>query len=307
MLRMKTFCVALLLAALPAAGERVKYMGKKVTVLIPDGIELTPETFMAFPILTSTFESDGQGGVRFAGVDPASSIPRPRECTASGPAVPRKKPDRTRLEVVCPGEKIWHLFTPTSDLQAAQALIDQFVVPGPPDGSAVQALLEKAVARVMTPLFAKELAAVPEERRSGLVAAIRKAGAGKVEPLTYRDSLYLSLYLGPHGNVFNTIQMNRTQRVARVTTEQLIPALRAMERGLAGVDAVQGVALQVGIAYKNFLNPGNEESGLDLVEILVPRAELAKLANDEVTSQQLVAASVVRLNGNRIDVDLSQQ
>jgi hypothetical protein len=32
-----------------------------------------------------------------------------------------------------------------------------------------------------------------------------------------------------------------------------------------------------------------------------------KLANDEVTSQQLVVASVVRLNGNRIDVDLSQQ
>ena len=80
-----------------------------------------------------------------------------------------------------------------------------------------------------------------------------------------------------------------------------------MERGLAGVEAVQGVALQVGIAYKNFVNPDNGEAGLDLVEILVPRAELAKLANDEVTSQQLVAASVVRLNGNRIDVDLSQQ
>jgi hypothetical protein len=31
MLRKKTLCVALLLAALPAAGERVKYMGKKVT------------------------------------------------------------------------------------------------------------------------------------------------------------------------------------------------------------------------------------------------------------------------------------
>jgi hypothetical protein len=163
------------------------------------------------------------------------------------------------------------------------------------------------VARVVEPLFAKELAAVPEERRSGLVAAIRKVGAGEVAPLTYRDSLYLSLYLGPHGNVFNTIQMNRTQRVARVTTEQLIPALRAMERGLAGAEAVQGVALQVGIAYKNFLNPDNGEAGLDLVEILVPRAELAKLANDEVTSQQLVNAGVVRLNGNRIEVDLSQQ
>lgn len=303
---MTTLCIALLLAALPAAGERLKYVGKKVTVLIPDGIELTPEKFMAFPILTSTFESDGQGGVRFAGVDPASRIPRLRECTASGPAVPRKKPGRTRLEVICPGEKIWHLVTPTNDLKAAQALIDQFVVDGPPDSPAAQALLEKAVARVMTPLFAKELAAVPEERRSGLVAAIRRAGAGGVEPLTYRESLYLSLYLGPHGNVFNTIQMNRTQRVARVTTEQLIPALRAMERGLAGVEAVQGVALQVGIAYKNFVNPGNDE-GLDLVEILVPRAELAKLANDEVTSQQLVNAGVVRLNGNRIEVDLSQQ
>jgi len=311
MLRMKkTLCVALLLAALPplpAAGERLKYMGKKVTVLIPDGIELTPEKFMAFPILTSTFESDGQGGVRFAGVDPSSRIPRLRECTASGPAVPRKKADRTRLEVICPGEKIWHLFTPTNDLQVAQTLIDQFVVDGPPDSPAAQALLEKAVARVVSPLFAKELASVPEERRSGLVAAIRTVGAGGVEPLTYRDSLYLSLSLGPHGNVFNTIQMNRTQRVARVTAEQLIPALRAIEKGLTGVETVQGVALEVGIAYKNFVRPDNGEAGLDKLEILVPRAELAKLADDEITSQQLVAAGVVRLNGNRIDVDLSQQ
>jgi hypothetical protein len=304
--RLKTLCVALLLSALPAAGERLKYAGTKVTVLIPDGIELTPEKFMAFPILTSTFESDGQGGVRFAGAD-ASRIPRLRECTASGPAVPRKKPDRTRIEVVCSGEGIWHLFTLTNDLQAAQALIDQFVVPGPPDGSAAQALLEKAVTRTMAPLFAKELAAVPVERRSGLVTAVRKVGAGRVEILSYRDAAYLSLDLGPHSNVFNTIQLNRTQRVARVATEQLVPALREMERGLAGVDAVQGVALEVRIAYKNFINPANNEAGMDKLEILVPRAELAKLANDEVTSQQLVAASVVRLNGNRIDVDLSQQ
>lgn len=309
MFRMKTLCVALVLA-LPAAesdARDLKYLGDKVTVLIPDGIPFTKEKFMAFPVLTATFKSDGQGGVRFTGVDPTTRIPRLRECTANGPAIPRKKADRTRLEVVCPGEGIWHLFALTNDLQAAQALIDQFVVPGTPDSPAAQALLQKAVARVTAPLFAKELASVPEEGRSGLVAAIRRVGAGGVSTLTYRDALYLSLDLGPHGNVFNTIQMNRTQRVARVTAEQLIPALRAMERGLAGVEAVQGVALDVGIAYKNFLAPDNGEAGLDLVEILVPRAELAKLAGDEITSQQLVASSVVRLNGNRIDVDLSQQ
>jgi len=304
----RTLCVAaLLLAALPAAGERLKYMGKKVTVLIPDGIELTPEKFMAFPILTSTFESDGQGGVRFAGVDPAIRIPRLRACTASGPAVPRKKPDRTRLEVVCPGEGIWHLFTLTSDLEAAEALIDQFVVPGPTDSGEAQELLDKAVARVVAPLFAKELAGVPEERRSGLVAAIRKVGAAGVQPLTYRASLYLSLYLGPHGNVFNTIQMNRTQRVARVTTEQLVPALREIERSLAGIEVIQGVAMEVQIGFKNFVKPENGEAGVDKLEILVPRAELAKLADDEVTSQHMVNASVVRLNGNRIEVALSQQ
>jgi len=304
--RLKMLCAVLVLAALPVSARDLKYVGDKVTVLIPDGIPFVKEKFMAFPVLTATFESDGQGGVRFTGVDP-NRIPRLRQCTASGPAIPRKKADRTRIEIVCPGEGIWHLFALTNDLQAAQTLIDQFVVAGPPDGPAAQALLEKAVSQATAPLFAKELAAVPEERRSGLVAAIRQVNAGEVTPLTYRDSLYLSLDLGPHGNVFNTIQMNRTQRVARVTTEQLIPALRAMERGLAGVEAVQGVALQVGIAYKNFVNPANGEAGLDLLEILVPRAELAKLANDELTSQQLVAASVVRLNGNRIDVDLSQQ
>src|SRR5215210_62344 len=236
MLRVKTLCFAIVLAALfvaeSTARERLTYLGTKVTVLIPDGIELTKEKFMAFPVLTAIFESDGQGGVRFTGVDPARRIPRLRQCTASGPAVPRKKPDRTRLQVICPEEGIWHLFTLTSDIQAAQALIDQFVVPGPPDSPAVQALLEKAVARAAAPLFAKELASVPEERRSGLVTALRKVGAGGVAALTYRDAQYLSIDLGPHPNVFNTIQLNRTQRVARVATEQLVPALRQIEQGL---------------------------------------------------------------------------
>jgi hypothetical protein len=304
--RLKMLCFVLVLAALPASARDLKYVGDKVTVLVPDGIPFVKEKFMAFPVLTATFESDGQGGVRFTGVDPAR-IPRLRECTASGPAIPRKKADRTRIEIVCSGEGIWHLFALTSDLQAAQALIDQFVVPGPASSPAAQALIDKVVARAMAPLFAQELAAVPEERRSGLVEAGRKVGAGGVSPLTYRDSLYLSLSLGPHPNVFNTIQMNRTQRVARVTAEQLIPALREIERGLSGTEAVQGVALEVGIAYKNFVNPDNGEAGLDRLEILVPRAELKKLADDEITSQQLVAAGVVRLNGNRIDVDLSQQ
>src|SRR5215210_524167 len=218
MLRVKTLCFAIVLAALfvaeSTARERLTYLGTKVTVLIPDGIELTKEKFMAFPVLTAIFESDGQGGVRFTGVDPARRIPRLRQCTASGPAVPRKKPDRTRLEVICPEEGIWHLFTLTSDIQAAQALI------------------EKAVARAAAPLFAKELASVPEERRSGLVTALRKVGAGGIAALTYRDAQYLSIDLGPHPNVFNTIQLNRTQRVARVATEQLVPALRQIEQGL---------------------------------------------------------------------------
>lgn len=250
---MKTLCVALLLAALPAAGEPIKYRGQKATLLIPDGIPFNRETFLAFPVLTATFESDGGGGVRFTGIDSASRIPRLRQCTVNGPVVLRKKPERSRLEVICPGETIWHLFTPTGDLQSARTLVDQFVVPGTPDSPAAQALLEKAVARVASRLFAKELASVPEERRSGLVAAVRKVGAGGIAAQTYRDALYLSLDLGPH------------------------------------------------------VKPDNEEAGSDKLEILVPRAELAKLADDEVTSQQLVNASVVRLDANRIEGDLSQQ
>src|SRR5215203_3777845 len=80
MLRMKTLCVALMLAALPATGEPVKYRGQKATLLIPDGIPFSRETFLAFPVLTATFESDGEGGVRFTGVDSASRIPRLRQC-----------------------------------------------------------------------------------------------------------------------------------------------------------------------------------------------------------------------------------
>jgi hypothetical protein len=140
-----------------------------------------------------------------------------------------------------------------------------------------------------------------------VLKSVGDAGATSVKRIVYRDAPYLELDLGAHEDVFNTIQLNRTQRVARVVSDRLIPSARKIEQSMAGIDGIAGISLKLAIAFKNFVTPNNNEAGVDNVEMFLPRAELRKLLNDEITSQQLIAAGVVRVNGNRVDVDLAQQ
>jgi len=293
-----------LLAAAPASA--VLYRGAKVTLMLPDGIRFDKGKFMLMTTNVADVSDDGHGGVR-VGLDdwPAGQLVRPRECTAVGPHV-LKKDNRVRLVLNCGALPQFHFFVAGLDEAAALQLFHRFVAVGGPGDAAARALAEKSAARVAETFFTGDLAKVPAEQRLAVMTTAAGFGAGSVKQTLYRDAPYFDVNLGDHENVFNTIQMDRTQRVARVTAEKLIPAARALEEKLAGVDAIAGVALTIAIHYQNFVNPANAESGVDKLELLVPRAELAKLLRDEITGQQLLANSVVRLNGSRVDVDLSR-
>jgi hypothetical protein len=296
--------VLTLFAAVPASA--VLYRGAKVTLMLPDGIRFDKGKFMLMTTNVADVSDDGHGGVRVGLADwPADQLVHPRECTAVGPHV-LKKDNRVRLILNCGALPQFHFFVAGLDEPAALELFHRFVAVGGPADTAARTLAEKSAARVAEAVFTGDLASVAPEKRLAVMKAAAGFGAGTMKRTLYRDAPYLDVDLGDHENVFNTIQMDRTQRVARVTSEKLIPAARKLEETLSGVDAIAGVALTIAVHYQNFVNPTNGESGVDKLELLVPRAELTKLLRDEITGQQLLANSVVRLNGSRVDVDLSR-
>lgn len=297
---------AALLLTVPSFADRVLYRGAKVTLMLPDNTRYETGRFMLMTTNEATVADDGHGGVRVGSSDwPTDSLPRARECTAVGPHILRKE-NRVRLVLNCIGIPQLHYFVSGIDGDSALELFHRFVAPGTPDGPAARALRDKAATRVAQTFFVGDLSSVSEEKRVALMKAITDLGATSLKKTIYRDAPYLDLNLGDHDVVFNTIQLDRNQRVARVTAEHLIPAARKLEEQLVGIDALTGVALTLSVGYKNFVNPTNAESGVDKIELFVPRAELTKLLRDEVTGQQLLANSVVRLNGSRVDVDLNR-
>jgi hypothetical protein len=310
MMARKSFALlAFVLAAVPLAAQapRAPYSRDWITWFQPAGIPWEVQHYRLDSVRTAVIEDDGNGGLKFNGSAwPAGDLGRARRCRVSGP-IAEPKLSRMRFMIDCPNDWYHHFFIATTNLTAAQQLIDRVIAPGEADGPAARAIRERVVARVASALFADDLASVPEEKRLAILKTAGDAGATGVKKTTYREASYLELDLGTHADVFNTIQLNRTQRVARVVLEQLIPAARKIEESLAGVEPIAGIALTLAVSFKNFVTPNNNEAGVDNVEMFLPRAELRKLLNDEITSQQLVTAAVVRVNGNRVDVDLTQQ
>jgi hypothetical protein len=295
---------AALFAATPASA--VLYRGAKVTLMLPDGIRYMQGRFMLMTTNEANVEADGHGGVRVGLAEwPANELVRPRECTAVGPHV-MKKDNRVRLVLNCMNTPQLHFFVTGLDEKAALGLFHRFVAVGGAGDAAAQALAEQSAARVAETFFTGDLATIPAEKRTPLLKTAVSLGASGVKRTIYRDAPYLDLNLGEHDTIFNTIQLDRSQRLARVTADRLIPAVRKLEEQLAGIDALSGIAVTISVSYKNFVAPANSEAGTDKIELFAPRTELARLLRDEITGQQFLANSVVRVNGSRVDVDLGR-
>ena len=295
-----------LIAALPLFAEK-QYGGVYVMVFMPDDVPFTKGKYMMMTTNEAVVEDDGHGGVRIGGKEwTADRFLQSRLCTAVGTHI-IKDQNHVRMVLNCYPLPQIHLFVDGLDDAKATELFNRFIARGQPPDDAPHALRAKIAERAASSVFAGELASIPGEKQSAAMKSVAAVDAVGVKRTIYRDAPYLDINLGDHKDVFNTIKQNRTQRVARVISDRMLPALRTIEEGLRGIDGIAGVALSTKINFKNFVTPMNSEAGTDTMELFVPRAQLKKLIDDEITGQQLIAASVVRVNGTRVDVDLSQQ
>lgn len=154
--------------------------------------------------------------------------------------------------------------------------------------------------------FSGELSGIPVDTRVAYLRDRKGAPLPSVALATYKDKKYLSLDLSTGTTVYNTLQLNQTQRVARAISQELLPELKRAEPLLAAVtDTIFGVKILCQIPWKNFMR--TYENGTDSLEVYVPTEKLRLFMNADITSQAMIDASVVIVDGNRIDVVLSQQ
>jgi hypothetical protein len=153
--------------------------------------------------------------------------------------------------------------------------------------------------------FTGPLASFTEAERSIILTwAHLTAGGSFVGNESYRGANYFTVNVPGDGNTWNDLVVRQNQRIGKILSDRF-PMMKAFARLSIPHQAIGGVKLSTKSCHGHA--PNYTDMRCDPVEIYFPLNSLIRFADDEITSQQLVTESVVRVSGDRIEVDLSNQ
>ena len=220
-----------------------------------------------------------------------------------------------------------------TDRSSVQAEFDRAVSTGNANSQDTESRLTKIYDRMATDVFQGPLDLVPPDLRIGLLQyAHRSLGGADLGHATFRQGDYLIVNLGRDPSIYNTLQLNQSQRVARILNEGLLGPLKEASTALDGT-GLAGVRLELVIPHRDFLSDSlAEEDKLILYALASSDAQafaeyedslsdslvdedkliLYALASDaqafaeyELTNQEFIDACVIIVNDNRIEVRLT--
>jgi len=256
-------------------------------------------------VFSTTILSEGEKGLVVGGFEDwqTQGFPAMARCKSYKPKPAKRFPGHIKMDVACYDYNILLLVQGT-DVEAAKALFRQVLLKGKPDSPAAQAYSQEAFAKIGNKIFTGPLAGYPEAARAAFVLSFRTLDkARSLVQTEYKDTVYLLADLGLHHEVYNTVQLGRSARVARIFNDRLLRSLRGAGKQTKTMEGLGGFAFKIRIRYRNFVT--DNESGTDQLEVFTPIEALRQFIDDDISSQSLIEASTVRLNDSRIEVDLS--
>jgi hypothetical protein len=162
-------------------------------------------------------------------------------------------------------------------------------------------LIEAAIVRFADRVFAPPLSALPATQRQALVRAVRSWDGTPVFPIVeFRDAKYVTINLGLTDS-YNDARLSANQRAAKVITDRLLTIAKHVEILLRN-SGQSNVMFDLVVPHRNFvLGPVTS----DHWKVYMPLASIKKFADADITSQDLIDASFVLIDGNRTKVVLS--
>lgn len=157
--------------------------------------------------------------------------------------------------------------------------------------------------RIAKTVFIGDLAGVPAASQSRLLAFAEIIGS-PLAVARYKEGSYLVVNLGDEGNIYNTLQMNQLQRVARSLREHIVPVIKPLA-GDVSASSMSGVKVSFKVNFKSFLEKHAVPS-VDNVVMYVPAAALKQFADADISSQKLLDSSAILVNDDRVEISLAE-
>ena len=119
---------------------------------------------------------------------------------------------------------------------------------------------------------------------------------------TFRGKDYIGVFIGSGLGVYNSLKLDQPARVRHLLHEQLLTLIKEFAEVAEGA-GTYGLLVSLSIPYRNFLDD-DQDVRYDTLRLYLPIAEIKRFAEYEITSQDLVDASVIIVNDNRVAVTL---
>jgi hypothetical protein len=165
-------------------------------------------------------------------------------------------------------------------------------------------LFRMAYRAIAPRVFKGPLEVFPEADRMALLAfAHVTAGGTDLSTEVFKEINYVAVHLPDAEGTWNDLRVTRSERVGRLVEKQL-PLLKAFAKSVSRHEGFGGLKLVQGSSHG--AAPDYRNTSTDQVEVYFPLEILLKYANSDITSQQLLDASYVLVDGERVAVDLSK-
>jgi hypothetical protein len=164
----------------------------------------------------------------------------------------------------------------------------------------------KAITEKLLPIkFSGVLAEIPRDKQFQLLKDLGYNDE-EMSVAEFKGKQYIAFSAPYPAAEFNSPQVNRAARVATVLKTLVLPAFDKVAPVITDANGIYGIKIRTRIFYRDFLSKRNQKLRVEVLEIFAPYDLVEKLFNQDITNQKLVDGSIVLVNGDRIEVDLSK-
>jgi hypothetical protein len=189
-----------------------------------------------------------------------------------------------------------------SDLPDPAIAFWRVALPG--DAASAQAIQRRVACATQPSCFVTPPPQLLWINKSTLLDAAYLMRAHHVAGEEYKGKQYVFFDLGDDTTVYNSLRVGLDALVARVINARVINTIEAVGVLLIGSDGVDGIAVRVG-ALSHHLTRQFEDPTIIPILVYAPLDAVRKLNAANITPQQLIDASIVLADGNRMKPGLS--
>ncbi len=195
------------------------------------------------------------------------------------------------------GTQDFRIFVPVEQPEVARALIAPV--------AAADSVLQLSYAAIDSVTFVGPLATFsPAERTALLKFAHITANGTTLGSEDFKGLTYMTISLPLYGSTWNDLQVTRSKRIGALIEEQLA-LLKLFAKIAMPHDAIGGLMLRQDVRHGTA--PYYTDATTEHVMAYFPLKAILSFADFDITSQELVNQSIILVDDNRVEVDLSSQ